>query len=35
VKENIGVTVEVDVVEPGAIERSRGKAQRVLDLRST
>ncbi len=35
VKENIGVTVEVDVVEPGAIERSQGKAQRVLDLRST
>src|SRR6266498_547330 len=35
VKENIGLAVEVDVVEPGAIERSQGKAQRVLDLRST
>jgi phenylacetate-CoA ligase len=35
VKENIGVTVAVDVVEPGAIERSQGKAQRVLDLRAT
>jgi phenylacetate-CoA ligase len=34
-KENIGITVEVDVVEPGTIERSQGKAQRVLDLRST
>ena len=35
VKENLGVTIEVDVVEPEAIERSQGKAQRVLDLRST
>jgi phenylacetate-CoA ligase len=34
-KENIGITAEVDVVEPGTIERSQGKAQRVLDLRST
>jgi phenylacetate-CoA ligase len=34
-KENIGVTAEVDVVEPGAIERSQGKAQRLLDLRKT
>jgi phenylacetate-CoA ligase len=35
VKENIGLSVEVDVVEPGTIERSQGKAQRVLDLRKT
>jgi phenylacetate-CoA ligase len=33
VKENAGVTVGVDVVEPGLLERSAGKAQRVLDLR--
>jgi phenylacetate-CoA ligase len=35
VKETIGVTAEVQVVEPGAIERSQGKAQRILDLRKT
>jgi phenylacetate-CoA ligase len=35
VKENLGLTIEVDVVEPDVIERSQGKAQRVLDLRST
>src|SRR6266508_675210 len=35
VKENVGLSVEVDVVEPGAIERSQGKAQRILDLRKT
>ena len=34
VKDNIGVTVACDVVEPGAVRRSEGKAQRVLDLRS-
>ena len=33
VKENLGVTVSCDVVEPGTLERSQGKAQRVLDLR--
>ena len=33
-KENVGVTVSVDVVEPDLIERSAGKAQRVLDLRA-
>jgi phenylacetate-CoA ligase len=33
-KENVGVTVSVDVVEPDLIERSAGKAQRVVDLRS-
>ena len=33
VKQNAGVTVGVDVLEPGLLERSTGKAQRVLDLR--
>jgi phenylacetate-CoA ligase len=33
VKESIGVTVEVKTVKPGAVERSAGKARRVIDLR--
>jgi phenylacetate-CoA ligase len=33
VKENVGVSVSCDVVEPGTVKRSEGKAQRVLDLR--
>ncbi len=33
VKESVGVTVACDVVEPGTLQRSEGKAQRVLDLR--
>jgi phenylacetate-CoA ligase len=33
IKENIGVAAAVDVLEPDLIERSAGKAQRVLDLR--
>src|SRR6266508_482147 len=33
VKESIGVSVTVDVLEPDLIERSAGKAQRLLDLR--
>jgi phenylacetate-CoA ligase len=33
VKNSIGVTVDVDVVEPNAIERSLGKAVRIVDLR--
>jgi phenylacetate-CoA ligase len=33
VKDAAGVSVGVDVLEPGLIERSAGKAQRVLDLR--
>ncbi len=33
VKESVGVTVTCDVVEPGTLARSEGKAQRVLDLR--
>ena len=34
VKENVGVSVGCDVVEPGTLRRSEGKAQRVLDQRS-
>jgi phenylacetate-CoA ligase len=33
VKDSIGVTVDVDVVEPNTIERSLGKAVRLVDLR--
>lgn len=33
VKDRVGVTVAVDVVEPELLERSLGKAQRVVDLR--
>jgi phenylacetate-CoA ligase len=33
IKSRIGVTTEVAVVEPGKIERSLGKAKRVVDLR--
>jgi phenylacetate-CoA ligase len=33
VKDTIGVTVATDVVEPNALERSLGKAVRVVDLR--
>ncbi len=33
VKSTIGVTVAVRVVDPGAVERSQGKAKRVVDLR--
>jgi phenylacetate-CoA ligase len=34
VRDNVGVGVSVDVVEPEVLERSQGKAQRVLDLRA-
>jgi phenylacetate-CoA ligase len=34
VKSTIGVTVAVDVVAPGAVERSAGKMRRVIDRRS-
>ena len=34
VKHAVGVTVTVDVVAPGAIERSQGKARRIDDRRS-
>ena len=33
IKERIGVTAAVEVVAPGGIERSLGKARRVIDLR--
>ena len=33
VKHRIGITVEVEVVEPHALERSLGKAKRISDLR--
>jgi phenylacetate-CoA ligase len=33
IKQNIGVSAVVDVLEPDLIERSAGKAQRILDLR--
>jgi len=33
VKANLGVTVGCEVVAPGTVERSQGKAQRVLDRR--
>ena len=33
VKSAVGVTVAVRVVDPGAVERSQGKAKRVVDLR--
>ena len=33
IKDGIGVTVDVQVVEPGTIERSVGKFQRIKDLR--
>ncbi|MGC8474582.1 MAG: phenylacetate--CoA ligase PaaK, partial [Candidatus Dormibacteria bacterium] len=32
-KHALGVTLDVDVIEPGLLERSLGKAKRVLDLR--
>ena len=34
IKTQIGITIDVKVVEPGSIERSIGKAKRVVDLRS-
>lgn len=33
VKDGVGVTVEVTVVDPETLERSVGKIQRVADLR--
>ena len=33
IKASVGVTSRVRIVDPGAIERSQGKAKRVLDLR--
>ena len=33
IKTTLGVTVDVDVVDPGGVERSQGKARRVVDER--
>jgi phenylacetate-CoA ligase len=33
VKNSIGVTVAVDVVEPASVERSVGKMRRIVDQR--
>jgi phenylacetate-CoA ligase len=32
-KDVVGITVRVNVAEPGTMERSEGKAKRVVDLR--
>jgi phenylacetate-CoA ligase len=34
IKSYVGVTTAVRVVEPGKVERSQGKAKRVIDLRA-
>jgi phenylacetate-CoA ligase len=34
IKSMIGVTAEVETVKPGGVERSAGKAKRVIDLRA-
>jgi phenylacetate-CoA ligase len=34
IKNSIGVSAEVRTVKPGAVERSMGKAKRVIDLRA-
>ncbi|MCT4656248.1 MAG: phenylacetate--CoA ligase [Cohaesibacter sp.] len=33
VKNNVGISIKVDVGEPHSVERSLGKAQRIVDLR--
>ncbi len=33
IKDNIGVTARIEVLPPGSLERSQGKARRVIDLR--
>jgi phenylacetate-CoA ligase len=33
VEQVVGVTIEVDVVAPGSLERSQGKAKRIDDRR--
>jgi phenylacetate-CoA ligase len=33
IKETIGISVKVDVAEPGGVARSQGKAQRIVDNR--
>ena len=32
-KDTVGVTIEVEVVAPGTLERSQGKARRIDDRR--
>lgn len=34
IKDNIGVTARIEVLPPGSLERSQGKAKRVVDQRS-
>jgi phenylacetate-CoA ligase len=34
IKDSLGITAQVDVMPPGTIARSTGKAARVVDLRS-
>ena len=33
IKDVVGVSASVEVGEPGSVERSQGKARRVVDLR--
>ena len=33
-KANVGITVAIDVADPGGVERSQGKAVRIIDTRS-
>jgi phenylacetate-CoA ligase len=33
IKSRLGVSAEIAVVEPGQVERSLGKAKRIIDLR--
>jgi phenylacetate-CoA ligase len=35
IKSRIGITTKVSVVEPGRVDRSAGKARRIVDLRAT
>lgn len=35
VKDGIGVSVAVEIVEPESLERSEGKIKRIVDLRAT
>ena len=33
IKDMIGVSAEIDVIDVGGVPRSQGKAQRIVDLR--
>jgi len=35
IKDVVGVSTEIHVGDPGAVERSQGKARRVIDNRNT